>query len=81
MAAMTAEGNIAHTLAGEWAGWQCEFSPISGELVPLPEKLVPQEMLDWGQAPMGFEILASERLADPLTYDRRLLRLMPAATS
>ncbi|OLQ04889.1 Sodium channel protein type 11 subunit alpha [Symbiodinium microadriaticum] len=48
---MDMDSELLHAFAahssGEWAGWRCEFS-AEGRHVPVPERFVPPEMLDWG---------------------------------
>ena len=60
---------------GEWAGWCCEFSAMDGRQLPVPERLVPPEMLDWGLAPAGMEVLVSELVGS--THRRRQLQVVP----
>lgn len=69
---------FAEFSSGEWAGWQYEFSVLNGEILRVPEPLVPSEVLDWGLAPAGFEILVSEAIsvADS-QYKRRQLKVLP----
>jgi hypothetical protein len=45
---------------GDFAGLSATFSPTTGALVPIPEYLVPKELLEWGQAPSSLEIIVSE---------------------
>ena len=61
--------------SGEWAGWRCEFSATDGQHLPVPERLVPPEMLDWGAAPPGMEVMVSELVGS--THKRRQLQVVP----
>ncbi|KAL7466114.1 hypothetical protein ACHAXS_006404 [Conticribra weissflogii] len=47
-------------LGGDHAGLIATFSSSSGELIPVPEHLVPQSMIDWGDIPSYLEVLTSE---------------------
>ena len=64
---------------GAWAGWQCEFDGATGALRPVPDRYLPEALIEWGQAPEGFELLAAEAVdagAEP-TLARRFLRVLP----
>ncbi|VEU34756.1 unnamed protein product [Pseudo-nitzschia multistriata] len=45
-----------------FAGHLAEFSPADGSLLPVPLRLVPEELVAWGQAPKTLEILVSEAI-------------------
>jgi len=47
-------------LGGDYAGLSATFSSKTGELVPVPEHLVPESMIEWGEIPSSFETLTSE---------------------
>lgn len=47
-------------LGGDYAGLSATFSPKTGELVPVPEYLVPESMIEWGEIPSCLETLGSE---------------------
>lgn len=47
-------------LGGDYAGLFATFSSSTGELIPVPEHLVPQSMIDWGDIPSNLEVLTSE---------------------
>lgn len=47
-------------MGGDFAGLSATFVPTTGELVPIPEYLVPKELLEWGQEPSSLEMIASE---------------------
>ena len=36
---------------GDWAGHLASFSCKTGKLVPVPEHLVPESMIEWGAVP------------------------------
>eukprot|EP00578_Thalassiosira_sp_NH16_P009283 CAMPEP_0181121288 /NCGR_PEP_ID=MMETSP1071-20121207/24655_1 /TAXON_ID=35127 /ORGANISM="Thalassiosira sp., Strain NH16" /LENGTH=368 /DNA_ID=CAMNT_0023206091 /DNA_START=201 /DNA_END=1307 /DNA_ORIENTATION=+ len=52
--------STANIIGGDYAGLSATFSPKSGELVPVPEHLVPESMIEWGEVPSYFEVLSSE---------------------
>jgi len=76
--------DVARSCEGEWAGWQCDFSSTTGELIPLPDRLVPAELSDWGLSPAGFELLTSEHTVEGVgsepAFERRQLRVLPATS-
>lgn len=47
-------------LGGDYAGLSATFSSKTGELVPVPEHLVPDSMIEWGEIPQSLETLSSE---------------------
>lgn len=55
-----ASTTVADIVGGDYAGLSATFSSSSGALVPVPDHLVPQSMLDWGDIPSYFEVLTSE---------------------
>jgi len=51
---------MKNILGGDYAGLFATFSSRTGELIPVPEHLVPQSMIDWGDIPSNLEVLTSE---------------------
>jgi hypothetical protein len=51
---------VEEVYEGDFAGYTATYSWPQGRLVPLPEHLVPPELVEWGQVPTGLEILTSE---------------------
>lgn len=47
---------------GDWAGHISNFDSISGALIPVPNHLVPEAMIEWGQIPPQLEVISSETL-------------------
>ena len=45
---------------GDYAGLSSTFSSKTGELIPVPEHLVPESMIEWGEIPNYLEVLVSE---------------------
>ncbi|KAK1744464.1 hypothetical protein QTG54_004997 [Skeletonema marinoi] len=58
----TTLGSVA--AGGDHAGLSATFSSKTGELIPVPEHLVPESMIEWGEIPSYFEILVSEDLLE-----------------
>ena len=48
--------------SGDYAGLFATFDYQTGKLIPVPEYYIPQELLDWGQAPCCLEQLVSEEI-------------------
>ena len=49
---------------GDHAGLSATFSSTTGELIPVPEHLVPESMVEWGDIPSYLEVLVSEDVLD-----------------
>lgn len=47
-------------LGGEFAGQYATFSPFDGKVIHVPDHLVPEAMIEWGQVPSCLECLVSE---------------------
>jgi len=45
---------------GDYAGLSATFSAATGDLIPVPEYLVPDALLEWGQGPSCLEVIVSE---------------------
>jgi hypothetical protein len=45
---------------GDYAGLSATFDVWSGKLIAVPDDLVPEALLEWGQAPSALEVLVSE---------------------
>jgi len=65
-------------ISGDFAGLSATFSP-EGFLIPVPQHLVPEALLEWGQAPSCLEVIVSEQiLADERTIERQTVTVYPA---
>jgi len=51
-------------LGGEYCGLSATFDSKTGKLVPIPERLVPESLLAWGQVPTALEVLVTEDVRD-----------------
>lgn len=49
---------------GDWAGHSATFDSVTGALIPVPEQLVPESMIEWGQIPSCLEVITSENAVD-----------------
>lgn len=49
---------------GDFCGLSATFSATTGELIPVPEYLVPDVLLEWGQGPSCLEVIVSEDIHD-----------------
>ena len=67
---ISAFASSALLVGGEWAGWCCNYAS-SGKLKPVPDQLLSDTALEWGQVPNGFEELTSEWLSHEGTVARR----------
>lgn len=90
------ESNMGHSQdkdgSGKYAGFLAEFSITDGSLLPVPSRLVPDELIMWGQAPTTLETLVSEQTIDTgaglssegdsdtslLLFRRRTITVLPA---
>lgn len=45
---------------GDYAGQSATFSIVDGKVIPVPEHLVPESMVEWGQIPNCLECIVSE---------------------
>ena len=54
-------------IGGDYAGLHATFSSDTGELVPIPQHLVPRSMIEWGDIPNSFDTLVSEDLYSSCT--------------
>jgi len=65
-------------VGGDYCGLSATFD-LKGELIPIPERLVPESLIAWGQAPTAFEILVSEDVVDPRfrKWTRQTLTILP----
>ena len=54
---------VTSLLGGDYAGHSATFSSSDGKLIPVPEHLVPESLIEWGQIPSCLEVLSSEDVA------------------
>ena len=63
-------------LGGDFAGLTAKFSSESGKIIPVPDHLVPESMLEWGDVPSYLETLASEHEID-VGMERVFITVLP----
>jgi hypothetical protein len=68
---------VGTVFGGEWAGWSVAIDTQTGHVKKIPEHLTPASLVKWGQVPLGFELISSERIYDG-KFERRCIRLLPA---
>lgn len=74
--------NELNFYGGDYAGHSATFNAKNGELIRVPEHLVPESMIEWGQVPGALEIITSEDLdRDPtnsaIVMERATVSIMP----
>ena len=52
--------SLISLLGGDYAGHSATFSSADGSLIPVPDHLVPESLIEWGQVPSCLEVLSSE---------------------
>jgi hypothetical protein len=67
---------------GEWIGYEAEFKMWGGELVPVPDWLLPDSFVEWEVVVKGFEHICSSGILPDETGARALFlrqtRLLPS---
>lgn len=63
-------------VGGDYAGLSATFSPKSGQLILVPDHLVPEAMLEWGDVPPHLETLTSENQTDG-GIERTIITVLP----
>ena len=78
-------------LGGDYAGLSATFNPQTGAFIPIPERLIPNEYIQWGQEPKCLQVLVSEDMlikgkvdgeettTATATIDRTTISILPAA--
>ena len=51
---------VSGGMGGDYAGLAATFSSKSGELISVPQHLIPSSMIEWGDIPSCLEVLTSE---------------------
>ena len=78
-AAVTKLPDITNSITGgDYAGLFATFSSETGKLVPVPEHMIPESMLEWGEIPSSLETLTSEDIInDNETLERTTITVLP----
>ena len=72
---------VKSLLGGDYAGHSATFSSSDGKLIPVPEHLVPESLIEWGQIPSCLEVLSSEDVAIATAGDEIGLQLQRGTVS
>jgi len=64
-------------LGGDYAGLSCTFDPLNGNIIPVPEYLVPESMVEWGQVPNFLEVIVSEDFEEDGFVERKTVSVLP----
>jgi len=67
----TALGSVA--AGGDHAGLSATFSSKTGALIPVPEHLVPESMIEWGEIPSYLEVLVSEDFSQEENQEKKIM--------
>ncbi|CAM9566179.1 unnamed protein product [Chrysoparadoxa australica] len=73
---ITSDGDF-FTSDGDFAGWECAFSTVSGERMSVPEDYIPEALREWEVGVWGFETLTSEKLLEGAKLYRKTARVFP----
>ena len=72
---------VTSLLGGDYAGHSATFSSSDGKLIPVPEHLVPESLIEWGQIPSCLEVLSSEDVAIATAGDEIGIQLQRGTVS
>ena len=73
--AATSDSN-GYPIGGDFAGLGATFDPSDGRFIPIPEHLIPEALLEWGQEPKCLEMLVSEDFQDEVML-RNTITILP----
>lgn len=62
----------SNLLGGDFAGLSANFA-LDGTIIPVPEHLVPKDLLEWGDHPTCLEILVSEEEVSSTAWSRQTM--------
>jgi len=68
--------SIKSFYGGDFAGHSATFSSKTGELIRVPEHLVPASLVEWDRIPSCFEVITSEDIEDSILY-RNIITVLP----
>jgi hypothetical protein len=63
---------------GDFGGLSATFCATSGKIIPVPEYLVPETLLEWGRGPTCLEVIVSEDFTSRTKLTRRIVTVAPA---
>jgi hypothetical protein len=70
-------------IGGDYAGYVATYNANDGSFIPVPEHIIPDAMLEWGQQPSTLEVLTSEEISnindnnDEQLFKRQINTLFP----
>ena len=71
---------LSSVCGGDFAGLWATFSATTGDLIHVPEYMIPESLLEWGQVPACLEVLVSESLPvkeDSTVLSRQTVTIFP----
>ena len=72
------ECNKLGTYGGDYAGHSATYNKVTGDLIPVPDYMVPESMIEWGAVPGCLEVITSEIISrDSADLDRFTVSVMP----
>ncbi|KAI0564202.1 hypothetical protein FGB62_29g215 [Gracilaria domingensis] len=71
--------SFAEQIKGEWTGYEGNFSPHTGQPLPVPDYYIPEEFSEWGLTPLGFESNHSIIVRSDKLY-RKFFRVLPSVS-
>ena len=83
--AFSKDGGVLSSLSlsnvrGEYAGHLANFDAKTGKLIPVPDHLVPDSLIEWEAVPETLEVLTSDEIRfseDEVVLDRVEVQVMP----
>mmetsp|Transcript_26330 Transcript_26330/g.88502 ORF Transcript_26330/g.88502 Transcript_26330/m.88502 type:complete len:325 (-) Transcript_26330:217-1191(-) len=72
---------LLRTSEGCWAGWEVSFSARDGKAEALDASYVSEDLLEWGQVPLGWEVYSRDDFDGELcaAWTRSSFRVLPEA--
>lgn len=72
-------------IGGDFCGISATFDPMDGTFIPIPEYMIPDALIEWGQQPTTLEIITSEdnvvvddeQNHDNLLWNRQIITVSP----
>jgi hypothetical protein len=74
-----ARNAFAKAVAGEWTGFEAKFDPDTGEPQVIPNYYIPDDFVEWGMKPVGFESVHSVILRGTALYHKHF-RVLPCVS-
>ena len=71
-----AASDSPYPIGGDFAGLGATFNPSDGSFISIPQHLIPEALLEWGQEPKCLEMLVSEDFQDEVMV-RNTITILP----